>query len=77
VAVSITEIYRSSNGDCWKLVRTTQPARALVRHIPNPPSGGRTTDTTVAEFLSTGGSGPEYSALRRLLQSNADDLTDA
>ncbi|HTW71400.1 MAG TPA: hypothetical protein VME47_16050 [Acetobacteraceae bacterium] len=76
MAVSITEIYRSSNGDCWKLVRTTDPASALVRHIPNPPSGGRTTDTTVAEFLSTGGFGPEYWALRRLLEGSADGPAD-
>jgi hypothetical protein len=77
VAVSITEIYRNSNGDCWNLVRTTDPASALVRHIPNPPSGGLTTDITVAEFLRTSGFGPEYWALRRLLEGSPDDLTDA
>ena len=77
MTVSITEIYRSSNGDCWQLVRTTDPASTLVRHIPNTWSGGRTTDTTVAEFLSTNGPGPEYSALRRLLDSTADDPHDA
>jgi len=77
VAASITEIYRSPNGDRWKLVHTSDPAGASVRHIPNSPSGGRTTDTTVAEFLSTGGFGPEHAALRRLLESRADDLPDA
>jgi hypothetical protein len=77
VAVSITEFYRSSNGDCWKLVHANDPTGALVRHIPNPPSGGRSTDTPVAEFLSTGGVGPEHWALRRLLEGGADDLTDA
>lgn len=77
MAVSITEIYRSSNGDCWHLVRTTDPTSALVRHIPNPPSGGRPTDITVAEFLSTGGFGPEHWALRRLLEGDKNDLTDA
>jgi len=71
MAVSITEIYRSSNGDRWQLVTTG--ANRLVRHIPNPSSGGRTTDTTVADFLSTDGSGPEYTALRRLLDSTTDD----
>ena len=74
MTVSITEIYRSSNGDRWELVRTTNPASTLVRHIPNPSSGGRTTDTTVADFLSTNGPGPEYAALRRLLKSTADDV---
>jgi hypothetical protein len=45
----------------------------LVRHIPNASSGGQTTDTTVADFLSIDGPGPEYAALRRLLGSIADD----
>jgi len=69
MAVSTTEIYRSSNGDRWQLVRMSDPARLLVRHIPNPSSGGQTTDTTVADFLSTNGPGPEYAALRRLLSA--------
>jgi hypothetical protein len=73
MTLSITEIYRSSNGDRWELVRTPDPGRTFVRHIPNPSSGGRATDTTVADFLSTDGSGPEYAALRRLLDSAADD----
>lgn len=76
MTVLITDIYRSPNGDCWKLVRSADPKSALVRHIPNPSSGGRTTDTKVADFLSTNGPGPEYAALRRLLESHADDLTD-
>jgi hypothetical protein len=71
--MTVTEIYKSSNGDRWELVRTTDPERALVRHIPNPSSGGRTTETAVADFLTTNGPGPEYTALRRLLDSAADD----
>jgi len=77
MAVSITEIYRSSNGDCWQLVGAIDSASALIRHVPNPPSGGRSTDTTLTEFLSTGGVGPEHWALRRLLEGNAHDLTEA
>lgn len=73
---SITEIYRSSNGDRWQLVGTTDPASQYVRHIANPSSGGQTTDTTVADFLSIDGSGPEFAALRRLLQSGADKPAD-
>jgi len=76
MAASITEIYRSSNGDRWQLVRTTDPASMLVRHIPNPSSGGQTTNATVADFLSTNGPGPEYAALRRLLDSAADEAGD-
>jgi hypothetical protein len=77
MAASITEIYRSSNGDRWQLVRTRDPTNMLVRHIPNASSGGQTTDITVADFLSIDGPGPEYAALRRLLGSVADDLQDA
>jgi hypothetical protein len=77
MAASITEMYRSSNGDRWQLVRTTDPAGTWVRHIPNPSSGGQTTDTTVADFLSTNGPGPEYAALRRLLESIPDDPRDS
>ena len=76
VTVSITEIYQSSSGDRWQLVRTTEPTSALVRHIPNSPSGGRPSDITVAEFLSTG-VGPEHWALRRILEGSANDTTDA
>jgi hypothetical protein len=72
MTVSISEIYRSSNGDRWQLIRTADPERTLVRHIPNPLSGGRTTDTAVGDFLSIDGPGPEYTALQRLLGSTAD-----
>ena len=72
MATSITEIYRSSNGDRWQLVGTTDPTNPFVRHVPNPSSGGQTMDTTVADFLSTNGSGPEFTALRKLLDSAAD-----
>jgi hypothetical protein len=76
MAASITDIYRSSNGDRWQLVGSGDQAHMLVRHIPNVSSGGRTTDTTVADFLSIDGPGPEYAALRRLLASTADDTQD-
>jgi hypothetical protein len=68
MAISVTDIYRSSNGDRWSLVRCTDSGSAFVRHEPNPSSGGRTTDTDVDDFLRTDGPGPEYAALRRLLK---------
>jgi hypothetical protein len=64
----VDDIHRSSNGDRWRLVRETSSGRQFVRHEPNPSSGGRVTDTAVDEFLSVDGSGPEYAALRRLLE---------
>jgi hypothetical protein len=77
-AASITEIYRSSNGDRWQRVRTKEPRtkdaiRVWVRHIPNPSCAGQMTDTTVADFLCTKGPGPGYAALRRLLESTAGE----
>jgi hypothetical protein len=77
VAGLIAEIYRSSNGDRWELLRFADPTSMMVRHIPNPSSGGQVTDSTVADFLSVGGPGPEYAALRRLLENASDDSGNA
>ena|SRR5208283_1944949 len=70
--LSVTDIYRSSNGDCWRLILYPDTGHSLVRHEPNLASGGRTTDTDVDEFLSVDGPGPEYPALRRLLENAAE-----
>jgi hypothetical protein len=69
---SVQEIYRSSNGDRWTLIRDISTGRLLVRHEANPSSGGRVTDTDVDAFLRVAGSGPEFAALRRLLNKPAD-----
>jgi hypothetical protein len=65
------EIYRSSNGDRWMLIRDGSPL--LVRHEANPSSGGQVTGTDA--FLSVAGAGPEFAALRRLLSNPADPTT--
>lgn len=71
--MTLTEnIYRSSNGDRWTLIRDTGSGRIVVRHEANQSSGGRVTDTDVDEFLSVAGSGPEYAALRRILERSAE-----
>jgi hypothetical protein len=71
------DIYHSSNGDRWLLIRDTESGRKLVRHEPNPASGGQVTETTIEEFLAVNGPGPEYQALRRILgreeQARDDD----
>jgi hypothetical protein len=67
MAFSAEDIYRSANGDRWRLIRDTASDRVFVRHEANPSSGGHVTDTDIEEFLSAGGSGPEYAALRRLM----------
>ncbi len=69
------EIYRSSNGDRWTLIRDTNTGRLLVRHEANPSSGGQVTDTDADAFLSVAGSGPEFVALRRLLARPAAPAT--
>jgi hypothetical protein len=72
MAISVTSIYRSSNGDRWSLIRYTDSGHAFVRHEPNASSGGHSTDTDVDDFLSIDGPGPEFAALRRLLESTTD-----
>jgi len=67
MTVTVEDIYRSANGDRWKLVRDTETGRATVRHEANPASGGTVLETEVEDFLSIDGSGPEFAALRRLL----------
>jgi hypothetical protein len=74
MAQSAEPIYKSSNGDCWTLIRDTGTGRLSVRHEANPSSGGRVTETDVDEFLSIAGSGPEFAALRRLLNRPADPV---
>jgi transaldolase len=64
------DIYRSSNGDRWQLIRETESGGAFVRHEANPSAGGHVTDTGVDEFLSLHGSGPESVELRRMLQEH-------
>jgi hypothetical protein len=49
------ELYRSSNGDQWHLVRETDSGRVLIKHQPNAASGGRTSYIEIAEFLTDGG----------------------
>ncbi len=65
-----TDIYRSSNGDRWRLITDTVSGRRVVRHEPNPASGGQIPETPVEDFLAVNGPGPESEALRRLLGSD-------
>jgi hypothetical protein len=69
---STEEIYRSPNGDRWTLLRNG--ASAIVRHEPNPASGGRPSDMDAEAFLATPGNGPEKQALRRMLRDIATSV---
>lgn len=61
------DIYKSENGDTWRLIRDSASGRAYVRHEANPSSGGHITELEIEEFLSRDGSGPEYAATLNLL----------
>jgi hypothetical protein len=71
--VAVDEIYRSSNGDRWRLMHDPTSGRLFVRHEPNRASGGQVRDIDIDEFLSVGGPGPEFDALRRILDSEPKD----
>jgi hypothetical protein len=64
----ISDFYRSSNGDRWRLVRDTETGHRIVRHEPNLSSGGRVNETPVEEWLDRTGASPENAALRALLE---------
>ena len=70
VPANTTDVYRSSNGDRWRLIIDVVSGRRVVRHEPNLASGGQITETPAEEFLAVDGPGPEYGALRRLLGSS-------
>jgi hypothetical protein len=73
VTYSSKEIYRSQNGDTWRLVRDAVSGQLSLRHEANLLSGGHVTEISVEDFLRQAGSGPEYAATRKLLESSAED----
>jgi hypothetical protein len=62
----IKDLYHSPNGDSWTLCRDSA-GNLVVSHQPNEASGGLRNETAVDLFLSRGGHGPEYQALRDIL----------
>ena len=76
VAPTSTDIYRSSNGDRWRLISDSVTGRRLVRHEANLASGGQVTEITVEEFLAVNGPGPEDQALRRILGSSHEQARE-
>jgi hypothetical protein len=70
---SSQDIYKSQNGDTWRLIRQTGSGDVFVQHEANLSSGGHVTVVSVEEFLSRGGSGPEYAATRMLLEAATPD----
>ena len=71
------ELYSSSNGDRWLLVREPRSGRVFVRHEPNAASGGDIALIEIADFLKQG-HGPEQVELLRLigtLMNSSDNWT--
>jgi hypothetical protein len=62
----IKQLYNAPNGDRWTLC-TDAAGKFVVCHQPNEASGGQASETEVELFLSFGGQGPEYQALREAL----------
>jgi hypothetical protein len=67
----IEDIYRSSNGDRWLLVCDSEGGQAFVRHEANLSAGGQVTDMEIEDFHARGGSGPEHTALREIIETHA------
>jgi hypothetical protein len=59
------ELYCSSNGDRWYLVRDA--VRVSVVHVPNSSSGGQVENLDLRDFLARSDGGPEYQELLRLI----------
>ena len=55
------EIYSSSNGDRWLLLKEAD--RLVVRHVPNPSSGGQSTQFDLEAFLLANRNSPQGMAL--------------
>lgn len=61
------DLYRSSNGDRWSLVRDLDSGRVFIRHEPNMPSGGQPSEVAVGDFLVGDANGPQHAELLRLI----------
>ncbi len=61
------EFYNSPNGDRWLLGWESDSVRVFIRHVPNPPSGGKTSDIELGAFLCDRSYGPQHTELLRLI----------
>jgi hypothetical protein len=64
---AMRELYRSSNGDRWSLIRDDQSGKVVVLHEPSVASGGRPSHLEVGDFLVRDAHGPEHAELLRLI----------
>ena len=68
VSADVQLIYASTNGDRWLLIARPGDERK-VRHEPNQPSGGQTSEMGIDEFLFSS-HGPQHDALRAMLATS-------
>ena len=67
--IQVHDVYSSSNGNRWQLLRNSATGQIRVRHVPNTSSGGCPREMAVDEFLRVEGSGPEFTEIRRVLEA--------
>lgn len=60
--------YSSENGDDWTLIGGVKEGK-IVRHRPNPASGGSSRDVDAHDFLSREKNTPQGQALQRALEA--------
>ena len=68
------ELYASSNGDRWHLIRAPDSDDVFVRHTANEASGGKVIDFAIPVFLGLGRHGPEHQELWRLIGTLVDQV---
>jgi hypothetical protein len=64
---AMRELYRSSNGDRWSLIRDDPAGQVLILHEPNAASGGHPSRLEVGDFLVRDAHGPQHAELLRLI----------
>ena len=67
MATSDLTFYCSENGDDWVLIGGASDGQ-IVRHRPNPSSGGQSRDVDLSDFLSREKNTPQGQALQRALE---------
>lgn len=67
MSVDTRQLYESSSGDSWHLVRDHDTGDIFVRHLANKASGGNVRDVGLGVFLTLGRDGPEHQEVWRLI----------
>ncbi|GLK55451.1 hypothetical protein JOD31_000371 [Methylopila capsulata] len=69
MSLDTRQLYESSTGDSWHLVRDNDSGEVFVRHLANKASGGSVRDVGLGVFLTLGRDGPEHQEVWRLISS--------